>query len=128
MSPIWSRLLKRVLLSFQTGSKKPNRRRLNSTGRGRLGFEVLEDRLVPSSGTWVDLTTNVSAGWGMPLLLPNGDVLLQTSTNGSQSNTWYILAPGPDGSFSDGTLTKTAPMGLARLAFGSCVLTNGDVM
>ncbi len=127
MSSLWSRYLKRVLLGGRGESKKSSGKLTRNTTRKRLSFEQLEDRLVPS-GTWDQLSTNVSTGWGQPMLLSNGDVMIQVSPNGAQSNVWYTLAPGPDGSYLDGTLTKIAPMGLARLAYGSAVLTNGDVM
>jgi hypothetical protein len=128
MSPTWAKLLQRVFSGIRSESKKNHAKRLRKESRSQLSFEELEDRVVPSGGTWEEISTNVTAGWGQPMLLSNGDIMIQTSPGGAQSNVWYTLAPGPDGNYGDGTLTKIAPMGLARLAYGSAVLPNGDVM
>lgn len=51
----------------------------------------------------------------------------QSGISGISAN-WYILSPGVDGSYADGTWSTTAPMNVARQYFSSNVLTNGKLL
>ena len=58
------------------------------------------------------------------MLLSNGHVMAQ---GGGITKAWYQLTPDIQGSYSTGTWSSLASMGLQRLYFGSNILNDGKV-
>lgn len=99
-------------------------RRLHHTHRSSFRPEVtqLEDRVVPTGGTWTALTN--FGGGGTMMLLSDGSVMIQ---GGGISSSWSRLTPNSSGSYVNGTFSSLASMSLSRLYFASNVLPDGRV-
>jgi len=96
----------------------------------RPKVEQLEDRRLPSAGTWTQLTNPdpSSNGASTMILLTNGTVMVQGGGNPiSSAANWELLTPSSTGSYINGTWSSIASMHLGRLYYASNVLPNGNV-
>lgn len=84
---------------------------LVSTGRG-------------GAASWTALTNLAPGNTGVMLQMTDGSVMVQSADD---LQTWFRLIPDSTGSYLHGTWSSTAPMGFARLYFGSQVLPSGKV-
>ncbi|HEV3316412.1 MAG TPA: hypothetical protein VG488_05560 [Candidatus Angelobacter sp.] len=80
--------------------------------------------------TWSGLANRAPFSAGLALLLTNGDVLVQATSNGLGTGQWWILSPDIFGNYTTGTWTQVAsfPAGYAPLYYAAAVLPDGRVI
>jgi Secretion system C-terminal sorting domain len=82
-------------------------------------------------GSWTPVTdTAPHHNAGVMLLLPDGRVMVKTSSGSTTDNygtVWDILTPDVHGSYINGTWTSSSAMQNSRLYFSAQVLRNGTV-
>ena len=78
------------------------------------------------SQSWQPLTNQPSIGAGVPLLLTDGTVIVQSV----ESSVWWRLTPNVFGDYVNGTWTQIAsmPSGYGPLYYASAVLADGRVV
>ncbi len=94
-----------------------------------LSFTFLLLSLV-NYGQWTAVTSAApNNNNGVTLLLSNGTVMCKSNAGGGDGvgNTWNILTPDANGSYSNGAWTTPATMAKTRLYFVSQVLQDGRV-
>jgi Kelch motif len=87
------------------------------------------------AGTWTPVTNPAPFNPGTPLLLMNGDVMVQDSgPNGAGSPEWWLLEPSTSGSYVNGTWHQIASLPVIKGTqyqpqyFASAVLPDGKVL
>jgi hypothetical protein len=112
------------------GNAFPRRAASKATG---LPIERLEPRTMlsaapPVSTNWTSgPISNSNFAAQLPILLPNGTVMIHSNGGQSGSPLWELLTPNSSGSYVNGTLSSIASMNVSRLYFGSCILPDGNV-
>jgi hypothetical protein len=93
-----------------------------------LALALLAFTSLAFAQSWIPLTNqpNANYGFGNPLLLTDGTVILHAACGPN----WVKLTPDHFGSYVNGTFSQIAPLpkGYAPLYFGSAVLPDGRVM
>ena len=110
------------------GRRSTTRRRQAPRKAPRPTIEQLEDRVVPTGGTWTQLANLAADANGIQtmLLLSDGTVMANGGSD-SASKDWYRLTPDATGSYVNGTWTTLSPMSLERLFYTLDVLPDGRV-
>jgi hypothetical protein len=108
------------------GSSAEDKNMKASRAFGILLVVLMGWRGIAFSQKWQALTNQPSFGAGLPLLLTNGDVLVQEGNPGN----WSLLTPDRFGSYVNGTWKRAAslPPGYGPSAYASAVLPDGRVI
>jgi hypothetical protein len=115
-----------VLTPSFAGSSAEDKNMKASRAFGILLVVLMGWSGIAFSQKWRALTNQPSFGANIPLLLTNGDVLVQEDNPGN----WSRLTPDQFGSYVNGTWKRAAslPPGYGPSAFASAVLSDGRVI